>query len=433
MLTLPRTKARQTSTNPNHVSSTSEMDSEEENVMMKPNFRLGAYSTSYGGASKLGSLAALANYNSEKEGECLSVTFNFECVFLCLACLFPVVKDLSFTGTDISNPSEQAWDPYQEKYMSEAYSEGFDSDAARRLLEFGDDYRNFLDSQSDNCSSLSAANNLDSSLSPLVSRRPNMLNGASGGSANRSGGWSSSKSASKSPSGDDYTVQRRRKAIEVEYDRRRKGSEGSRKVMLEGKKLQIFYFLLKIYTYIFVSTEFSKSMGIDRLLSSTNKPANNLSVPPSDNPSTKSPRSTHRSSTNAINRKLEMEFISNLDKRILDEDMTRRRHRSERTFASKVTLSASSQSSSAASEVEDDSELVELLVQTKNRLENTDALRIRSHLLRPEDYVSGCPKSNHLRVDTKNEQLCTKNGWLGVCALVVIVACGVVALGFKRE
>lgn len=33
--------------------------------------------------------------------------------------------------------------------MSEAYSETHDSDAARRLLEFGEDYRNFLDSQSD--------------------------------------------------------------------------------------------------------------------------------------------------------------------------------------------------------------------------------------------------------------------------------------------
>lgn len=33
--------------------------------------------------------------------------------------------------------------------MSEAYSEAQDSDAARRLLEFGEDYRNFLDSQSD--------------------------------------------------------------------------------------------------------------------------------------------------------------------------------------------------------------------------------------------------------------------------------------------
>lgn len=48
-----------------------------------------------------------------------------------------------------SSLSEQAWDSYQEKYLSEAYSEAHDSDAARRLLEFGEDYRNFLDSQSD--------------------------------------------------------------------------------------------------------------------------------------------------------------------------------------------------------------------------------------------------------------------------------------------
>lgn len=40
--------------------------------------------------------------------------------------------------------------------MSEAYSEETaDNEAARRLLEFGDDYRNFLDSQSDCASSLS--------------------------------------------------------------------------------------------------------------------------------------------------------------------------------------------------------------------------------------------------------------------------------------
>ncbi|KAK7866034.1 hypothetical protein R5R35_008546 [Gryllus longicercus] len=73
--------------------------------------------------------------------------------------------------------SEQAWDNYQvqllasrrlrvwrwspylsdpvEKYMSEPYSEEIaDSEFARRLLEFGDDYHNFLDSQSDCASSL---------------------------------------------------------------------------------------------------------------------------------------------------------------------------------------------------------------------------------------------------------------------------------------
>lgn len=33
--------------------------------------------------------------------------------------------------------------------MSEPYSESHDSDAARKLLNFGEDYRNFIDSQSD--------------------------------------------------------------------------------------------------------------------------------------------------------------------------------------------------------------------------------------------------------------------------------------------
>lgn len=40
--------------------------------------------------------------------------------------------------------------------MSETYSEAPDVETARRLLDFGDDYRNFLDSQSDCASSMSA-------------------------------------------------------------------------------------------------------------------------------------------------------------------------------------------------------------------------------------------------------------------------------------
>lgn len=55
-----------------------------------------------------------------------------------------------------SSFSETAWDNYQEKYNSENYSEGLDSDAARKLLEC-DDYRNFLDSLSDCCSSMSTS------------------------------------------------------------------------------------------------------------------------------------------------------------------------------------------------------------------------------------------------------------------------------------
>lgn len=51
------------------------------------------------------------------------------------------------THEDMSSLSEQAWDPYQEyKYLSEPYSEDIDQEAARRLLDFGDDYRKYIDS-----------------------------------------------------------------------------------------------------------------------------------------------------------------------------------------------------------------------------------------------------------------------------------------------
>lgn len=51
---------------------------------------------------------------------------------------------------DMSSLSEQAWDPYQEyKYLSEPYSEDIDQEAARRLLDFGDDYRKYIDSEGD--------------------------------------------------------------------------------------------------------------------------------------------------------------------------------------------------------------------------------------------------------------------------------------------
>lgn len=74
MLTLPRKNNRR------NISSTSEMDSDDDATaasMTKPNFRLGApytttnngYAAVGGGASKLGSLAALATYNTEKDGK----------------------------------------------------------------------------------------------------------------------------------------------------------------------------------------------------------------------------------------------------------------------------------------------------------------------------------------------------------------------------
>ncbi|XP_049805441.1 klarsicht protein [Schistocerca nitens] len=73
------------------------------------------------------------------------------------------------TEEQLSSFSEQAWDNYQEKYLSEPYSEEpADPETARRLLEFGDDYRNFLDSQSDCSLSRSASNGTSS----LRHRRP---------------------------------------------------------------------------------------------------------------------------------------------------------------------------------------------------------------------------------------------------------------------
>lgn len=110
-------------------------ESEEEQKMMKPDFKIGSLTNAYPSVN-LGSLAALANYNREKNDQ-----------------------EMNEAGTENnSSLSEQMWDPYMEKYNSEAYSEDRDVDAAKRLMEFGDDYRNFIDSQSDCCSSLSAAN-----------------------------------------------------------------------------------------------------------------------------------------------------------------------------------------------------------------------------------------------------------------------------------
>lgn len=224
--------------------------------------------------------------------------------------------------------------------MSEAYSEGFDSDAARRLMEFGDDYRNFLDSQSDCCSSLSAANNLDS-LSPPRNRKPRAV--------------LENNSPSNSPSGDDLTLRRRRTA-ELEIERRRKGSEGSRKVLSEGMLLLIIL-CLRCITHSLLSIESRKSVD-------PNAPLRRLSN-----------KSTH----NNTSRKLEHDFITGLDKRKHEDSNLRRRLRSnDKSFSS---------SSSSASEPEDETELKTLLSQSKSRLENTDALRIRHHLLRPEDYV----------------------------------------------
>ncbi|CAK1593744.1 unnamed protein product [Parnassius mnemosyne] len=91
---------------------------------------------------------------------------------LCIDKDSDVDKSVTAGTEEHSSFSEQAWDFYQEKYNSEPYSEAPDSDAARRLLEFGDDYRAYLDSQSDCCSSLSAQPEQDRSPTGTRRRRP---------------------------------------------------------------------------------------------------------------------------------------------------------------------------------------------------------------------------------------------------------------------
>lgn len=200
-----------------------EHENEDEKASVKPNFLIGGSISNDFSAKHLGTLATLAQYNNDGNAG---------------------PNELSFTGTeDNSNLSEQqVWDDYQEKYMSEAYSEGRDSDAARKLLEFGDDYRNFIDSQSDNCSSLSAANNLDS-MSPPRGRKPFDI-----GQIN--------KPLSRSPMDDD-NVMRRRREFELGIERRhRANADNHRKSFTDGK---LFFFLyeclLQCYSIFFSETQ----------------------------------------------------------------------------------------------------------------------------------------------------------------------------------
>ncbi|XP_063993253.1 klarsicht protein isoform X1 [Diachasmimorpha longicaudata] len=103
----------------------------------------------------------------------------FDNVFKRNEVVSPINGDSDIEKNSIENTSfsEQAWDSYQEKYMSEPYSEAADVETARKLLEFGDDYRNFLDSQSDCASSLGAVRSCSSPIAG--SRLPSDLRDSS--------------------------------------------------------------------------------------------------------------------------------------------------------------------------------------------------------------------------------------------------------------
>nr|XP_026497313.1 uncharacterized protein LOC113401567 isoform X2 [Vanessa tameamea] len=149
-----------------HIS-TKEQDSaipeQNEAETMTPSFKLGPEG---------GSVRPRLTRSMERERTFLSVSLGDPSQMWDLCVDKDSDKSVTAGTEEHSSFSEQAWDFYQEKYNSEPYSEAPDSDAARRLLEFGDDYRAFLDSQSDCCSSLSAQPENDQSPSGTRRRRP---------------------------------------------------------------------------------------------------------------------------------------------------------------------------------------------------------------------------------------------------------------------
>lgn len=83
--------------------------------------------------------------------------------------------------------------------------------------------------------------------------------------------------------------------------------------------------------------------------------------------------------SNSISRKLELEF-----NKAFFGSSERRRNKS----IDQKEITSSTSSSAAGSDTEDESHIDIMLKQSRRDLENTQALKIRRHLLHAEDYVS---------------------------------------------
>ncbi|KRK00698.1 uncharacterized protein LOC6532237 isoform X4 [Drosophila yakuba] len=320
-----------------------------ETQLMLPKFRVGSFTTAglLATDTRLGALAALSNYMNEDEQQ----------------------AELS-TEDHHSSISETAWDNYQEKYNSENYSEGFDSDAARRLLEFGDDYRNFIDSQSDCCSSLSAANNLDSFSPPRMD--------------------SLQKHELKTLHINQDTITssvdhaRRQRALELQYERRRKTLEVRRKSCQDMDESLV------------ASPQSEQQQQPLQVTPSLSASATALMTTPRNQ--SISQQISQRAES--VGRKLDFGGMSHSAQSLLrrtseSDTSTRRRRtvtaderrRSSRNLEKCIKLIPATTSSSSGSDSEDgEQEMRSLLQQSRDRLDDTRALKIRCHLLRPEDY-----------------------------------------------
>ncbi|KAH8234986.1 hypothetical protein KR032_007142 [Drosophila birchii] len=332
-----------------------------ESQLMLPKFRVGSFTTAglLASETRLGALAALSNYMNEDEQQAAPKPAQIR------------LKELS-TEDHHSSISETAWDNYQEKYNSENYSEGFDSDAARRLLEFGDDYRNFIDSQSDCCSSLSAANNLDSFSPPRMDSlqkhevKPLHIN------------------QDTISSSVDHA--RRQRALELQYERRRKTLEVRRKSCQDMDECTMANTAQKEQQQSQqLQTQPSLSASATALMTTT--------------PKTQSIQLLGQR-TESVGRKLDFGGMSHSAQSLLrrtseSDTSTRRRRtvtaderrRSSRNLEKCIKLIPATTSSSSGSDSEDgEQEMRSLLQQSRDRLDDTRALKIRCHLLRPEDY-----------------------------------------------
>ncbi|XP_036219717.2 klarsicht protein isoform X2 [Bactrocera oleae] len=315
-----------------HAMPQSHKDMDEGVPLMKPNFRVGSYTTAHmRNEKRLGSLAALATYMNDEEEE---------------------QQGEYTTGTEDhhSSFSETAWDNYQEKYNSENYSEGFDSDAARKLMEFGDDYRNFIDSQSDCCSSLSAANNLDS-LSPP---RMDSLQQAD------------TKTITQDTIANSVDHARRRRALDLEYERRRKTLEVRRKSCQDSTDAQNTRSPI-ISTSSSVNA-ITPRIGFEKMNQQKKSDLTGRKLEFGMSQSAQSLRRTSESDTSTRRRKIDD------------------RRRSSRNLDKSIKVIPAT-SSSSCDDSDDEKEMRNLLQQSRNRLEDTEALKIRCHLLRPEDYT----------------------------------------------
>lgn len=325
-------------------------------VLVKPAFKLGSATNVYG-ATNLGSLAQLSTYNGEsgEEKKVKAVPVQKERV---LTSHETVPEDVSY---------EQAWDDYQEKYNSENYSEGLDTEAAKRLLEFGDDdYRRHIDSQSDCCSSsLSAANNVDS-LSPPRHRKFGFDNGAlttTVGHVQPQHQSSPTTSPQILPPGhcdsnasNNSNTLRRRRALEfAEYERRRKNSESSRK-RFDGKIGG-----MRDTRHRAIDPDKHRQLLTELTLADRR-------------------RSTESSHSYKFSPKHGSSDGSGRKKSSSVLHLVKPRETSSSTDA----LSSENDSTHE----EDDLQIQSLLMQSRSNLERTEALRVRSHLLRAEDYVS---------------------------------------------